>query len=316
MPRNIPAQVLAQMDATNKRPVLLFEIGLSATLRFAAYKSNITFPTAGNTYTAKAIQISGVSQALEGQIGRITVKFDNVVRDMAAYAHNESFRGKTLIIKRVYLDALGDATYYNEIFNGYMETPSGVSRHWLTVQASSGKPLNRKTLRFPYQKMCPWVFGDTECNTDGNADLSSLTATGTADSGTTSTLVHSALTQVDDFWNNGRITITKSGVSYTRKISDFVAATDTLTLDVELPVAVDGTTTYVLFKGCDQTWDTCSATNVWGPSADNSLNFGGCIHIVKPHYEADTPAPRAVLPMLNVRPPSEPSLPTIPGMPN
>lgn len=282
MPRNIPSAVITQMDAQQKRPVLLFELGLSSTIRFAAYKTNITFPTAGSVYTAKAIQLSGVSQALEGQIGRITVKFDNVVRDMAAYANNEDFRGKTLVIKRIYLDAVGDASYYNEIFRGYMERPSEFGRHWLTVPAASGKPLNRKSLIFSYQKMCPWIFGGTECNTDGNADLTSLTASGTADSGSTSILVDNILTQIDDYWNNGRITITKAGVEYKRRIKDFVAATDTLTFDVELPVAVDNTCTYVLYKGCDQTHDACRSTVAWGPSADNKANFGGCLHIAKP----------------------------------
>ncbi len=280
MPRNIHANVLTQMDAKNKRPVLLFEIGLSSTLRYAAHVSNVAFP-AGTIYTAKAIKITGVAQALEGQIGRVTIQLDNVTQDMSAYAHNEEFKGKSLIIKRVYLDALGDAAYFNEVFNGYMETPSNISRYWLTVPATSGKPLNRKILTFPYQKMCPWVFGGLECNTDGLADLTSLTASGTADSGSTTTLVHSGLTQVDDYWNNGLIVITKDSVVYNRKIKDFVAASDELTFDVELPVAVDNTTTYVLYKGCDQTWDTCNADNVWGPSADNKLNFGGCIHISK-----------------------------------
>ena len=282
MPRNLPAQIIAQMDATNKRPVLLFELGLTSTIRYAANVSNVVFPTAGNTYTAKAIKISSISQALEGQIGRVTVSFDNVVRDMAAFANNEDFRGKTLVIKRVYLDALGDASYYNEIFNGYMEQPSEVSRHWLTVPATIGKPLTRKALTFPYQLMCPWLFGGTECNTNSLADLTSLTASGTADSGSTSTLVDNALTQAEDFWNHGRITITKSGVIYKRKIKDFVAATDTLTLDVELPVAIDNTCTYVILKGCDQTWDTCTGINAWGPSGDNKANFGGCLHVTKP----------------------------------
>ena len=292
MPRNLPAAVLAQMNAVNKRPVLLFEIGLSSTLRYAAYVSNIVFPTAGNTYTAKAIEISGVAQSLEGQIGRVTVKFDNVVRDMAAYAHNEHFKGKTLTIKRVYLDALGDATYYNEVFKGTMETPSGVSRHWLTVPSTSGIPLNKRALTFPYQKTCPWIFGNSECNTNGNSDLTALTATGTVDSGTTITLVDAALTQADDYWNHGAIKITHAGVVYNRKIKDFVATTDTLTLDVELPITMDNTTTYVLYKGCDKLWDTCSAVPIYGPSADNSLNFGGCIHIERAIYpEAPTPVP-------------------------
>lgn len=282
MPRNLPAQIITQMDATNKRPVLIFEIGLTVgTLRYAAYKSNIVFPTAGNTYTAKAIKISGVSQALEGQIGRVTVDFDNVLQDMAAYSDNEDFRGKSLIIKRVYLDALGDASYYNEVFNGNMESISNISRHWVTVPATSGKPLNRKILTFSYQKMCPWVFGGSECNTNSLADLTSLTAVGTADSGSTTTLVDDALTQADDFWNSGLIVITKGSAIYNRKIKDFVAATDTLTFDVELPVVIDNTCTYVIFKGCDQTWDTCTAANVWGPSADNKANFGGCIHVSK-----------------------------------
>ncbi len=282
MSRGIPAQVLAQMDATQKRPVYLFELGLSSTLRFAAYNTNITFPTAGNVYTAKNITVSGVSQSLNGQIGRITVKFDNVSRDMAAYANNESFKGKSLTIKRIYLDAVGDPSYYNEVFNGFMESPKDFSRHWVTVTATTGKPLFNKVLVFPYQRLCPWVFGGAECNTDSNADLAALTASGTADSGSTTTLVHSGLTQADDYWNNGRITVIKGGTQYRRKIKDFVASTDTLTFDVELPVSVDNTTTYVLYKGCDKTWDSCQSSNAWGPSADNKLNYGGCIHITSP----------------------------------
>ena len=281
MPKAIPAQVITQMDATQKRPVLLFELGLSSTIRYAAYKTNVVFPTGGNTYTAKAIEIGNVSQSLEGQIQRVNVQFDNVAKDMAAYAHNEDFRGKTLIIKRIYLDEISLATYYNEVFNGYMERPSEISRLWLTVPCVIGKPLTRKALTFQYQKMCPWIFGGSECNTDGHADLTALKAVGTADSGTTTTLVDNALTQADDYWNYGEIEITKAGVTYHRKVKDFVAATDTITLDVEMPFAIDNTCTYVVYRGCDQTWDTCTGVNAWGPSADNKANFGGCIHISK-----------------------------------
>lgn len=281
MPKAIPGAVITEMNLAQKRPVLLFELGLSSPLRFTAYKTNIVFPTAGNTYTAKAIQISGVSQSLEGQIGRVTIKFDNVIKDMAAYVNNEDFRGKSLIIKRIYLDSIANATDYNEVFNGHMERPSEISPQWLTVAATLGKPLNRKSLSFAYQRMCPWIFGGTECNADGNSDLTSLTASGTADSGSTTTLVDNALTQADDYWNHGEIEITKAGVVYYRRVKDFVAGTDTITFDVEMPFAIDGTCTYTIYKGCDQIWDTCKATNAWGPSADNYLNFGGCIHISK-----------------------------------
>lgn len=267
------------MDAEQKRPALLFELGLSSTLRFAAYMTNVTFPAAGNVYTAKAIKAANVKYSLEGQVDRVTIKFDNVTKDMAAYAHNEDFRGKSLIIKRIYLDAVATADLYNEVFNGYMERPSDIDRNWLTVPASTGKPLNRKTLDLSYQRMCPWIFGGAECNTDGFANLAVLTAVGTADAGTTTTLVDNALTQAEDYWNNGRAEITYAGVVYYRIIKDFTAADDTVTFDIELPFAVDNTCTYVLFKGCDQTWNVCGGNENWGPSADNSANFGGCIHI-------------------------------------
>ena len=305
MPKDLPASVITQMDAAAKRPAILVELGLSSTLRFTVYKSNITFPTGGNVYTAKAIKVRGIGQSLEGQIQRITVDFDNVTKDMAAYANNEDFKGKSLIVKRIYLDAIGNATYYNEVFNGYMENPSGIGRHWLTVAAVTGKPLNQKTLKFAYQKLCPWVFGGSECNTNGNADLTTLKAAGTADSGSTTTLVDNALTQINDYWNYGEIEITKGSKTYYRKVKDFAAATDTITFDVELPVAVDNTCTYVVYKGCDQRWNTCGANQAWGPSADNEANFMGCIHISKgPPAEAqgstsDPPPPSPPSPPFN-----------------
>jgi len=281
VPKDLHANVITQLDAQQKRPCLLFELGLASTIRFAAYVSNVTFPTAGSTYTAKAIEVSGIQQTIEGEVGRLTVKFGNVLRDMAAYANNEDFHGKSLIIKRVFLDDVASADYYVEVFNGFMERPKEISPLWLTVTATTGNPLNKKALSFHYQRMCPWVPGGTECDTDSLFDLTSLTASGTADSGSTTTLVDNALTQAEDYWNYGRIEITKSSVVYYRKVKNFVAASDEVTFDVQLPFAVDNTCTYVIYKGCDQTWDTCEANNNWGPSADNSANFGGCLHVSK-----------------------------------
>jgi hypothetical protein len=281
--KDLNAAVITQIDATGKRPVLLFELGLSSTLRYAANISNITFPTAGNTYTAKAIKINNLSQGVETQINRVVVSFDNVSRDMAEYAYNQDFRGKTLKIYRVYLDALGNAAYYNELFNGYMERPSRINQFWLTVPATSGQPLNRKAISFYYQKLCPWIFGGDECNTNVNADLTSLTAAGTADSGTTTTLVDNALTQATEYWNHGSITLVQDGVTYYRNVAEFDAANDTITFDVQLPVSVNNTCAYTVYKGCDKTWSTCQSLENYGPSADNKLNFGGCLHIaVKP----------------------------------
>lgn len=278
MPKDLSSAIITQMDAQQARPVLLFELGLATTVRYAANKSNIVWPTGGNTYTAKAIQIEKISSSLEGQIQSVSVKFDNVMGDMAESSYEESYRGKTLTIKRIYLDAMAAADY-NEVFTGVMGNPSEINSRWMTVPATGGKKLDRKFLVTPYQKLCPWKFGGTECNTDGYADLTTLTATGTADSGTTLTLVDNALTQVNDYWNYGRIEITKSGVTYYRVVENFDSTTDTVTWGVQLPFNVDNSCTYVLYKGCDKSWDVCGSGSAYGPSADNQANFGGCIHV-------------------------------------
>lgn len=283
MAKELPAQIITQLDAQQKRPVLLLTLGLTVTIRFCTYKTDIVFPTLGNTFTAKTIGVSGLTQSLEGQIQRVVLKFDNAAGDMAAYANAEDFRGKTLLIQRVYLDELGDSSYYVEVFNGVFERPTGTSHRWLTIPATAGKPLSRRTLITPYQRMCPWSFGDDNtCDFDGNADTSVLTASGTADSGSTSTLVDSSLTEANDYWNFGRIEMVKAGITYSRRVADFDAGADRVTFGVQLPVAVDGSTTYTITKGCDQSWDTCGAANAWGPSAGNQDNFGGCLHIANP----------------------------------
>lgn len=72
------------------------------------------------------------------------------------------------------------------------------------------------------------------------------TTTGTATSaGTTTTLVDTALTQADDFWNGVPLTITEDGVSYTTTVTDFVQSTHTLTFHA-IPVATTTSSAYVL----------------------------------------------------------------------
>jgi len=278
--KELSASVITQLDAQQKRPALLFEIYLTGlTLRYVAYMTNVTFPTGGNVYTAKAISFGGVSQTLEGQIGRVAVNFDNVSKDMTAYIDAYDFEGRTLSIKRIFLDAIGSSAYYNELFRGYMEQPKEITRQSVTISATEGKPLQRRVLLKKYDRECNLTFGGTACNTDGNANLASLKATGTADSGTTTTLVDNALTQVDDYWNYGSIILVKGGITYNRKVYDFDAGTDTITLDLGLPVAIDNTTTYTVYKGCAKTWDACQSNQAYGPSADNKANFGGFMHI-------------------------------------
>lgn len=81
---------------------------------------------------------------------------------------------------------------------------------------------------------------------DGDADYS---VSGTADSGSATTLVDNALTQADDFWNGGFLIIT-GGTNYgeVRQVSGFVAGTDTVTT-AAFTKAIDSTSKYRLVVG-------------------------------------------------------------------
>ncbi len=285
--QDLTANTLAQIAADASAPILLAEIYLDAgTLRYAALKSNLVFPTGGNTYTAKAFLIGNIVTTSNGQITEVEISFDNVLQDMHGFNVAETFDGKQIIIKKVYYGDLASDTYYREIFNGFMEDPHEIGKNWLKVRCVSGKALQRRILNWYYQSMCNHVFGDYWCNYNGYADLTTLKATGTADSGTGSTLVDNALTQADDFWKFGKIVITIDGTIYKRKVKSFTASSDTITFDVPLPVDISAGDAYTVYKGCPGTWWACNRLKedmvtacAYGPSANNKVNFKGFIHI-------------------------------------
>jgi len=290
MSKSLPSAVTTQMEAVQKRPSLLFELGLSAaTLYYVAEKNDITF--GGNTYSAKAITVSGFTQSAEGQINRITVNFDNVSRDMAAYATYLPFEGRPLVIKRIYKDAVSGTTHYNEVFRGTMEEISDMGRTWLPINATVGKPLYQKALLKEYIRTCRHSFGDANCNIDGFSSLASASnyAAGNILSGATTymiidTTVGSVTGTNDDAFNYGIIKIGKSGTTYIRTCYDWTSSTSRADWQVALPVTIDSTYNYQIYKGCPKDLNSCTMGYSWGPQADNRINFGGFLHIGKEKY--------------------------------
>jgi hypothetical protein len=279
--KSLPVQVTTQQAAEQSRPVNLFILNFETPLYFAAAKANVAFPaTGGNTYVAKAINYDPLSQDYSGNIIRLNVRFDNSGQDMAAYAAALDFLGVWLTIKKVWRDALTNAIYHDEIFHGVIEGYS-FDYNWMTINARNGDALTSRCPSRLYQRKCPWAFGGAECNRNGNADITTapLKVTGTAESGTTSTLTDSALTQATFFWNWGKLTCTKDGVTESRIVKTFSSLTDTVTVIIPFSFTIDATTTYTLVAGCDKTWDTCRKQNAWGPTADNRLNYGGCRNV-------------------------------------
>ena len=286
MPKYLPSALRTIVASDTQKPVIVVELYLDlATLYFVAEKKNIVWNSI--TYTAKAINFGSVSQSMEGQINGITISFDNVSSDMAAYLNVEDFYGKHIIIRRLYRNALGSADNYVELFNGYCDEVQEVSKHWLTVPATTGQSLERKTLLKAYSSTCNRKFGDAVCNQDSFANLTGGTLNKNdkaVESGSTNYITDSiTLTQPDDYWNYGEVAfwVKASGVTYRRKIVDFNASLDKIILDVPMTFSIDNTYTYNIAKGCPKDWQACGSgsTSPWGPSGNNRKNFFGFMHI-------------------------------------
>lgn len=275
----IPAAVISAMGATEPRPIELITVAVTgATYRFATAQAAVSF--GGNTYNAWEIRPGSLEQETDSQIDRLTIKLDDIEGTIRGYHNARSFVGALLSRWRVYQGAMSDSSYYDEVFHGRI-TKVRFPDTWIQLEAIQGMGLEYKYPIREFGPNCPHIFGGAQCNQDDYADLTALTRSGTADSGTTTTLVDSILTEADDFWNYGRIVITKGGVTEEREVSDFTASSDTITWLIPLSFTVDNTTTYAVYKGCDKTWDTCMGLHAWGPSNNNLDNFGGFRHMAR-----------------------------------
>ncbi len=296
MARTTSVNVQTQLDADGNEPILLVILTLnSGTLRFASYQGNVVFD--GNTFSGKGIRISAIDSSLEGQIGRITVSFDNVIGDMSAYLDKEDFYNKQVQVWRIYKGVQGATADYVELFTGFCEEVEEVTRHFLTFTATTGKPLQRKTLLNIYSRQCNHKFGDAVCNQDGLAAITGglLVSDAAVSSGGTNFIlgIKTDLGPVDsgttDFWRYGVIQFWKkgSGVTKTRIVRSSSSGTSKLFFTVAHPTSVTNAYTYNVRKGCDKSWHTCQADNgsgssqAWGPSANNHKNFKGFIYISK-----------------------------------
>lgn len=255
MVKTLAGGIITEINAQQKAPrllVTLIDANGYVTLRYVLSESNITFPDGGTTWTAKNMEFSNVEQSIEGQIERITVRLDDVVSDVSAFINSYNYDGGRLKIWRIYMDlvtglAPASGTEYNEIFDGKLEMPGDISYEWTTFSATIGKPLKKNALQKTFNKECDHVYGDLQCNQDGNATLTRTK--GRADSGSNTTLVHSDLWQKDDFWNDGQILIIKGTNQFVATITDFVDGT--LTFD-DIGTDVDNTCLYYLLLSSDQ----------------------------------------------------------------
>ncbi|MFC1860572.1 TasA family protein [Chloroflexota bacterium] len=91
--------------------------------------------------------------------------------------------------------------------------------------------------------------GDLTFKITAISDDESTGISGTATGGSISTVVDTALTEADDYWNGYQIEMTSGAANGdVRTVTDFVAASDTITVDSNFTGAVVATDTYFLFR--------------------------------------------------------------------
>jgi hypothetical protein len=278
--KNLTANISTQLAAAQKRPSHLYSIELTyATLRFAACKTDMVFPTGGaNTFQAKTVKHETPIAAINHSgVGRARLWIADGEGDMVGYHQADNFKGKKITVTRIYRDAMSNALDRVEVIEGYINRVSW-DYQWFIIEVTSGDTLRQKLPKRGYTVRCPYKPGCDECNADGCFPIDASPfyrtgeMTGSADSFTDVNRV-----EAEDYWKYAQVILKNGSNVYRRTVTAF--ASSVFTLDSPTPIAASTEVTYELWRGCDGTWDACSGNQAYGPNADNTNNYGGFLHI-------------------------------------
>ena len=245
-------------------PIELFDLYLDEqTLRLVNYDKNISFfDIDGNVqdYIAVPVGREAYERTVENPINSIVLAIANVDRSMSAYLASHEFRGRRVIIRKVFVDQLTSSGDVAVIFDGVMDSPAASE---LTVQVSAVDrigTLKRECPRRWYQLMCNNKFMDGQCSYGRTSGDMYATQNYVCSVGCTTTVIKSAsLASGDDYWIDGEVKITsgQSG-SKKRKIVTSDQSDTSVSLDMSLPYAPVNGDTFTVSRGCDKTWFRCS----------------------------------------------------------
>jgi len=280
MAYSLPAPLVAEKAKTQIAIAELFDFVLDTqTLKFTSYTKDVGFfdlSGAAATYTAIPIAREGAETNLDMRIDSIRVTVDNVTKAMSSYIANNEFRGRRLVIRRVFTNLLSNQTYYQPVFDGVMDRPMiGNTRAQIEAVSRLGF-LSRMGPRRMYQLRCNWRFAvappDSGCaNGVSAATLKDKKTAQTVDAGSTTTVVQDAArTEGSNYWKIAIVTFT-GGTAMNVGLKRRVIASQSgqFTVDVALPAVPAVGDLYDLERDCDLSFEDCQ--NRFG----NTANFGG-----------------------------------------
>lgn len=266
-------QSTASGDAN--KPLEIYDLYLdNITLHIVNYDKNINFfDIAGNsqTYTAVSVSRESYERTVENPINSIVLGIANVDRSMSAYLAANEFRGRRIVIRKIFADQLTTSGDVSIIFDGSMDIPAASEQ---TVQINAVDrigTLRREVPRRWYQLMCNNKFFDEQCGYSRTSGDMYATLNGTFTTGcTTSVLKSSNLTQADNYWKDGDIAVTSGTAAISkRKIVSSSQSANSVNVDVYLSSIPVSGNTFTIRRTCDKTAFRCSG------DFNNIDNFSG-----------------------------------------
>ncbi|MBI4227670.1 MAG: phage BR0599 family protein [Candidatus Omnitrophica bacterium] len=276
----LPAALVTEKGKPQVEVAELFDFILDTqTLKFTSYTRDVSFydlTGAAATYTAIPIAREGADTNLDMRADAIRIAVDNVTKAMSSYIANNEFRGRRLVIRRVFTNLLSAPTYYQPVFDGVMDRPLiGNTRAQIEAVSRLGF-LARLGPRRMYQLRCNWRFAvappDSGCaNGIAAATLKDTRTAQTVDSGSTPTVIQDAArAEAANYWKIGIATFTggtAANVGQKRRV--VASAVGSFTVDVALPAAPAAGDAYDLERDCDLSFEDCRDRFA------NTQNFGG-----------------------------------------
>jgi len=281
MAKDLSAHLTTEIATDEHRPIELYIVCLDDyTLYLTNHDQDVSFfdmDGGAQTYTACAISRGEVKTNIDNKIDSVTVSLGNINRAMTDYIASYEFRGRRMVIRRVYEDYLTDADDYITIFDALMDNPViGEQSMQVTLKSRLGT-LNKRVPRRMYQIHCNWEFGSTECGIDKTAtDIVGETII----TGSSTSIVRisgSAYENLaDNYYKYGTIEFTAGDNDKESRLLTYSSGTFASTgisglqagLGYNLPYSPIGDTV-TIEQGCDKTPTFCDE------QYSNLANYGG-----------------------------------------
>ena len=260
-----------EASGDHNRPLELIDLYLDNTSYYYAANNtqNVSFFNAISgdavTYEATAITRDSSRTSTGLDIDSIQLGIANVDKTIIDRVQAQEFRGRRIVIRKVFsnmLSSTGDAV---TIFDGLMDSPVITNK----VVSMSATPrigsLNRKAPSRWYQLLCNWKFGSTECGIDTSLYSKNKTADANC---TTVKIVGADIDEGAGHWRRGYVEFTSGTGLYTRQTIK-TSGTGFIDLDGPLPFTPSEGDEYTVKVGCDKSLYMCSG------DYSNEVNFGG-----------------------------------------